>query len=113
MKSNGLNVIQHGPDLGTVVMPLVRLLQTDGLSWQNRAEITGAIFACERHWQSMEDEKNQVHQSMAGSQQLAAKGARPSGAAQPGPTTALTVGGPQPGDLDYDGPPSTSNSEPK
>ena len=60
-----MSMIQHKPDLGTIVMPLVRLLGTSGLSWADRASIATAIQECQRHWKSMEDEAQQLSQQAA------------------------------------------------
>ena len=44
-------------DLGTVVMPLVDLLTSSGLSWSNRQAIACAIRETVRHHNSMESER--------------------------------------------------------
>lgn len=98
MKSNGLNIISRKPDLGAVVLPLVQLMSTEGLSWQNRADISDAIRHCERHWRSMEEEKNHIHQTMAAGQQQQ-KLADPANRK------------PKPGDLDYDDSAHTSGAD--
>jgi hypothetical protein len=42
--------------LGSVVMPLVRLLSRGELSWADRQEVSCAIAACAHHFSCMESE---------------------------------------------------------
>lgn len=56
------NIISHKPDIGDVVMPLIRMLAQPGLSWAQRAEIADAIGACERQWRDMEKERHMLNQ---------------------------------------------------
>lgn len=38
-----MNLIRHTPDLGQVVMPLVRVMALADLSWEDRARFADAI----------------------------------------------------------------------
>lgn len=58
-----MNFISHKPDLGHVVMPLVRAMALDGLSWDDRAKFAEAIQKCVTHWRSMEDEQRMLNGS--------------------------------------------------
>lgn len=60
-----MNYIQHRPDLGQVVMPLIEVLAVADLSWENRATVADAIARCRNHWKSMEDERQMLEQREA------------------------------------------------
>lgn len=61
--------INFGPQLARVAMPLVRLLQQDGLSWSDREDIANAIQAAIRTHAGMEAERR--HLLGAGAAQIA------------------------------------------
>ncbi len=63
--------IYGGARLGQVVMPLVRLLQSNDLSWSDREQIADAIMVASRHHKGMADEKN--HLAAAQGQQISAE----------------------------------------
>lgn len=53
------------PDLGRVVMPLVKVLRDADLSWTCREDIAAAILACWRNWDSMQQEQAKLQSSGA------------------------------------------------
>lgn len=67
--SNQANIIRHIPTLEQIVMPLIGMLAEDGISWNDRATISKAIQACQRHWRQMEAERQNLNQQQAGQQQ--------------------------------------------
>ena len=52
-------------DLGSVVMPLVDLLTSSGLSWSQRQAIACAIRETTRHHNSMESERQKAAMTQA------------------------------------------------
>jgi hypothetical protein len=74
-----INTISKSQPLAPVVMSLVQVMATDGLTWSERERISEAIAACVRHSERMEKER-QIHnqqQSLGTGQQVAAGGFEP------------------------------------
>lgn len=63
-----MNALRHRPDLGQVIMPLVRVMALADLSWEDRARFAEAIQRCCSHWQSMEAERQMFEQNAAAGQ---------------------------------------------
>ena len=75
-----INTISKSQPLAPVVMSLVQVMATDGLTWSERERISEAIAACVRHSERMEKERqilNQQQQPLGTGQQVAAGGFEP------------------------------------
>lgn len=57
---NAGNQINSGPNLGRVVMPLVKLMKTGELSWSDREAVADAIRDALRIHESMKAEQNHL-----------------------------------------------------
>lgn len=63
-----MNNVVTSNELGSVVMPLVDLLTSSGLSWSQRQAIACAIRETTRHHNSMENERQKDLMLQAGGQ---------------------------------------------